>query len=230
MANANSNSVPTDEPLVARKRKLGEIMISEPLRVIQHPIRLWSSRQNNAVAANFFELWLDEKFQPDLVYCHASRKIITRHKRQNSNLVRHLKMHNQCNAALREAADAPRETGSTSERDGESTGSKFEVATCDEDGASAASASACEIERETGSTPTTASLLTDTLSEVEPVSTCSFRFIIRGLSSSTYRIEAAPSDANLAASHTSEPESESPHPPTNQRSNQSLPTPNQKPC
>ena len=67
MANAESNSVLIDEPLVSRKRKLGEIMITEPLRVIQHPIRLWSSRQNNDVAANFFELWLVEKFQPDLV-------------------------------------------------------------------------------------------------------------------------------------------------------------------
>ena len=78
MANANSNSVQTDEPLLARKRKLGEIMRSEPLRVTQHPIRLWSSRQNNDVATNFFELWLDDKYQHDLVYCHASRKIVIR--------------------------------------------------------------------------------------------------------------------------------------------------------
>ncbi len=94
MANADSNLVPTDEPLVARKRKLGQIMISEPLRVIQHPIRLWSSRQNHDVAANFFELWLDEKYQQDLVYCQAARNIVKKYKRDNSNLVRHLKMHN----------------------------------------------------------------------------------------------------------------------------------------
>ena len=122
MANANSNSVRTDEALVARKRKLGEIMISEPLRVIQHPIRLWSSRQNKDVAANFFELWLDDKFQHDLVYCQTSRKIVIRQKSTNTNLVRHLKMHNHCNAPLREAGDAS--TTCTSERDGESNGSK----------------------------------------------------------------------------------------------------------
>ena len=150
MANANSNSVPTDEPLVARKRKLGEIMISEPLRVIQHPIRLWSSRQNNDVAANFFELWLDDKYQPDLVYCQASRKIVSRHKRHNSNLVRHLKMFNHKSnkqiedynipdVQMREAGDAQLEMGSNSER-----ATKLETSTKGGEGASAASASSDE--------------------------------------------------------------------------------------
>ena len=121
----NSNSIRTDEPLVARKRKLVEIMISEPLRVIQHPIRLWSSRQNNDVAANFFELRLDDKFQHDLVYSQAPRKIIIRQKRGNTNLPRHRKINNQCNVPLIEAGDALRQTLSTSERDGESNGPKF---------------------------------------------------------------------------------------------------------
>ena len=107
MANAKSNTA-------ARKRKLEDIIRNQPKRVIQYPIRLWSSRQNNDVAANFFELWLDDKYQKDLVYCQASRKIVTRYKRNNSNLVRHLKMHNQCNAALSSGGNAPRESGSTS--------------------------------------------------------------------------------------------------------------------
>ena len=131
MAKANSNS---EDTLGARKRKLEDIMRNDPLRVTQHPIRLWSARQNIDVASNFFELWLDDKYQEDLVYCHASQKIVTRQKRRNSNLVRHLKMFNQCNAALEAGGHARRQTVSTSERDAESTGSKSEVATCDGEG------------------------------------------------------------------------------------------------
>ncbi len=207
MENSESNSDTTLEPLVSRKRKLEDIIRTEPTRVIRYPIRLWSAQQNKDIAGNFFELWLDDKYQPHPVYCQASRKIVSMHKRHNSNLVRHLKLHNHCNAPLREAADAS--TTCTSERDGESNGSKSEVATCDREGASAASASACEIEQETGSTPSTSSLLSNTLPDVElnhSGAGVALRFIIRGLSSSTYHIEAAPSDANLAASHTSTPQ------------------------
>ena len=131
MAKANSNS---EDTLGARKRKLEDIIRNEPTRVIQYPILLWSTRQNNDVASNFFAVWLDDKYQEDFVYCQASRKIVTRYKRDNSNLVRHLKMFNHKSnkqnedynipdVQMREAGDAPRQTGSTSERDGESTGS-----------------------------------------------------------------------------------------------------------
>ena len=189
MANANSNSVTTHESLVSRKRKLEDIIINEPTRVTRYPIRLWSSHQNIDVAANFFELWVDDNYQEDLVYCQASRKIVTRQKRHNYNLARHLKMHN---AALRVDEDAPRAMKSTSDREGASTGSTSEVATCDEAGAGAASASACV----TGSTSTTDSLSTTPLPELEPNNSSErvpLRFIIRGQSPSTYHIEAAAS-------------------------------------
>ena len=94
MANANANLVTTHEPLVSRKHKLEDIMRNEPTRVTRYPILLSSTRQNIDVASNFFELWLDDKYQQDLVYCQASRKIVSRYKRDNSNLVRHLKMFN----------------------------------------------------------------------------------------------------------------------------------------
>ena len=196
-ANSNSNSVRIEEPLVSRKRKLGEIMISEPLRVIQHPIRLWSSRQNNDVAAYFFELWLDDKYQHDLVYCQASRKIVIRQKRTNTNLVRHLKTFNQCNTAFGAGGYAPRQT---IKRDRESTCSTSEpVAKVNLLGGEGASA---DSERETGSSSTTDSISPAPLPELEPNSKCervALRFIIRGSPSSTYQIEPAPSDANLAA-------------------------------
>ena len=125
MAKANSNS---EDTLGARKRKLEEIMRNEPKRVTRYPIRLWSSRQNIDIAANFYEVWLDDKYQEDLVYCQRSQKIVTRSKRNNSNLLRHQKMLNHksdkgvsstkqnedCNVLMREADNAPRETGSTS--------------------------------------------------------------------------------------------------------------------
>jgi len=80
MANANSNSVTTNESLGSRKRKLEDIIRNEPTRVTSYPIRLWSPHQNIDVAANFFEVWLDDKYQPDLLYCQASQKIVTRQK------------------------------------------------------------------------------------------------------------------------------------------------------
>ena len=141
MANANLNSVRTDESLVARKRKLGDIMRNEPTRVTRYPILLSSTRQNLDVAGNFFEVWLDEKYQEDLVYCQRCKKIAIRQKRHNTNLVRQLKMHNHCNAPLRAGVHAPRKTGSTSKRDRDLTCSTPEVTTCDGEGASAASAS-----------------------------------------------------------------------------------------
>ena len=94
MANANSNSVPTLEPLVSRKRKLKDIMRNEPTRVTRYPILLSSTLQNNDVASNFFEVWVDDTYQEDFVYCQASHKIVTRQKRHNFNLVRHLKTFN----------------------------------------------------------------------------------------------------------------------------------------
>ena len=105
-------------------------MRNEPPRVTRYPILLSSTRQNIDVVSNFFEVWLDDKYQEDLVYCQASRKIVSRQKRHNYNLVRHLKMFNhksnkespsnkQSNipdVQMREAGDAPREMGSPSER------------------------------------------------------------------------------------------------------------------
>ena len=198
-------------------------MRNEPKRVTRYPILLSSTRQNNDVSSNFFEVWLDDKYQEDFVYCQASCKIVTRQKRNNYNLVRHLKMFNhksnkpneECSipdVQMREAGDAPRQSGSTSERDGESTGANCEVATCDGDEASAATASACETERETGSTSTTASISPTHLPELEANSKgerVSLLFFIRGHSSSNYHIEAPPSDANLVASHTSELDAQS---------------------
>ena len=198
MANAKSNSA-------ARKRKLEDIIRNEPMMVIQYPIRLWSARQNNDVAANFFELWLDDKYQEDLVYCQASRKIVTRQKRQNSNLVRHLKMHNQCKAALSSGGDAPREMGFTSKRERESNCSKSK-----REGASAACASTGEMELETESTSiisetaletestsTTDSISTSPLLELEPTSSTSkgdrvaLHILIRMRSASTYHIRGS---------------------------------------
>ncbi len=184
-------------------------MRNEPKRVTRYPILLSSTRQNKDVASNFFEVWRDEKYQEDLVYCQASRKIVKRQKRHNSNLVRHLKMFNQCNAALGAGGHAPRQTVSNSERDGESTGSKYEVATSDADEASAATASACETEHETDSTSTTASISPTPLPEVVPDSIgehVPLRFLIRRRSPSNYQIEASPSDANLAASRNTQKE------------------------
>ena len=147
--------------------------------------------------------------------------------------MRHLKTFNQKAASstkqnkeesvahveLGEVGHAPGQTGSTSERDRESTCSTSEgapkVNTGGEEGASAASATAGETERETGFTSTTASISPTPLPELEPTSSTSqgervsLRFFIRGHSSSNYHIEAAPSDANLVASQTSEPEAES---------------------
>ena len=91
MAKANSNS---EDTIGARKRKLEDIMRNEPKWVTLYPILLSSTRPNNDVAANFFEVWLNDKYQEDLVYCQASRKIVTRSKRDNSNLTRHLKTFN----------------------------------------------------------------------------------------------------------------------------------------
>ena len=153
MANAISNSA-------ARKRKLEDIIRNEPMRVIQHPIRLWSSHQNIDVASNFFEVWLDDKYQVDLVYCQASRKIVTRQKRHNYNLLRHLNMfthksnkqNEDCNipdVQMREVVDGPRQTGSPSKRDREST-----FSTSEREGASAASVITGETELETQSTST----------------------------------------------------------------------------
>ena len=153
MANAHSNSVPTDVPLVMCKRKLEDIMRNEPKRVTRYPILLSSIRHNNDVASNFFEVWLDDKYQEDFVYCHASRKILTRQKSDNSNLVRHLKTFNQGNAALRAGGQAPRQRV---KRYRESTCSMSEPApkvnTGGGDAASAAS------ERETGSSSNTDSI------------------------------------------------------------------------
>ena len=216
MANANSNS---EDTLGVRKRKLRDIMRNEPKRVTRYPILLSSTRQNNDVASNFFEVWLDDKYQEDFVYCQASCKIVTRQKRNNYNLVRHLKMFNhksnkpneECSipdVQMREAGDAPRQSGSTYERDDESTGANCEVATCDGDEASAATASACETERETDSTSTTDSISPTHLPELEAnskVERVAIRFLIRGSSSSTDHMEAASSDANLAAAHNSPP-------------------------
>ena len=81
MAKANSNS---EDTFGARKRKLGDIMRKEPKRLTRYPILLSSTRQNNDVASNFFEVWLDDKYQEDFVYCQASRKIVTRYKCDNS--------------------------------------------------------------------------------------------------------------------------------------------------
>ena len=212
MANANTNSVATHEPLVSRKRKLEDIMRNEPTRVIRYPILLSSTRQNIDVASNFFEVWVDDKYQEDLVYCQGCKKIASRQKRHNSNLVLHLKRHNQCNAALSLGVDAPQETGSTSKRDGDSTCSKSEVDTCDGEGVGASSGSAGEVERKTGFTSPTASVSTSPVPEVESNSSTSqgagvaLRFIIRGHSPSAYHIEAAPSDANLSASRTTQEE------------------------
>ena len=206
MAKANSS---TEDTLGARKRKLEDIMRNEPKRVTRYPILLSSTRQNIDVASNFFEVWVDDKYQEDLVYCQGCKKIASRQKRHNSNLVLHLKRHNQCNEALSSSGDAPQETGSTSERDGEPTCSTSKANTGGGEGASAASTSPCETEIEAGSISHTPML------EVEPntlgaVDTShSFRFIIRGHSPSTYHIEAAPSDANLAATPSSEPEADS---------------------
>ena len=212
MANANTNSVATHEPLVSRKRKLEDIMRNEPTRVTRYPILLSSTRQNIDVASNFFEVWVDDKYQEDLVYCQGCKKIASRQKRHNSNLVLHLKRHNQCNAALSLGVDAPQETGSTSKRDGDSTCSKSEVDTCDGEGVGASSGSAGEVERKTGFTSPTASVSTSPVPEVESNSSTSqgagvaLRFIIRGHSPSAYHIEAAPSDANLSASRTTQEE------------------------
>ena len=187
MAKANSS---TEDTLSARKRKLEDIMINEPKRVTRYPILLSSTRPNNDIASNFFDVWLDDKYQEDLVYCEVSRKIIARYKRDNSNLMRHLKTFNRCNTALRVDGQAPRQKF---KRDRESTCSTSEQApkvnTGGEEGASAAS------ECETGSTSTTDSISPTPLPELEPNSF-----------TSTYHIEAAPSDANLAASRNTEEE------------------------
>ena len=78
MANAYSTPVPTAKQIIPRKRKLEDIMRNEPKRVTRYPILLSSTRQNSDVATNFFEVWLDEKYQEDFVYYQASRKIVTR--------------------------------------------------------------------------------------------------------------------------------------------------------
>ena len=181
-------------------------MRNEPKRVTRYPILLSSTRQNNDVASNFFEVWLDDKYQEDFVYCQASRRFVTRQKRHNYNLVRHLKTFNQCNAALRVVGDAPRQSGSISERDGEQTGPNSEVGTCEGEGA--AVASTCETERETGSTSTIGDteLETESTSNTAAISTSPLLELEPNSFNSTYQIEAAPSDANLAATLTSEPE------------------------
>ena len=92
MAEDYSNSVKSQETLSSRKRKLEMIMKNEPDLVTRYPMRLWSTRQNIDVASNFYEVWLDEKFEKDLLYCQRSQKILTRQKRHNSNLVRHRKL------------------------------------------------------------------------------------------------------------------------------------------
>ena len=184
-------------------------MRNEPKRVTRYPIVLSSTRKNIGVASNFFEVWLDEKYQEDLVYCQRCKKIAIRQKRHNTNLVRHLKTHNQCNAPLRVVGHESRQIV---KREGESTDSKSEVATCYGEGATAASDSACERERETCFTTTTDSISPTHLPGVEPNSSTSkgervaIRFLIRGRSPSTYHIEAAPSDANLTASRTTQEE------------------------
>ena len=137
MANANSSSVRIEESLVSRKRKLGDILRNEPKRITHYPILLSSTRQNNDVASNFFEVWVDDIYQEDFVYCQASHKIITRYKRDNSNLVRHLKMFNHKSnkqneeynipdVQMREVGEAPGETGSTCKGDRDSTYSTSE--------------------------------------------------------------------------------------------------------
>ena len=104
MGKANSNS---EDTLGARKRKLEEIIRNEPKRVTCYPILLSSALQNSDVASNFFDVWLDDKYQEDFAYCQTSRKIVTRQKRHNYNLVRHLEIFNQCNAALGVCGHAP---------------------------------------------------------------------------------------------------------------------------
>jgi len=187
MAKANSNS---EDTLGARKRKLEDIMRNEPNRVTRYPILLSSTRQNSDVASNFFEVWLDDKYQEDFVYCQASRKILTRQKRDNYNLVRHLKMFNQCNTALGAGEQAPRQIV---KRARESTCSTSEPAPKVNigEGEEASAASECE----TGFTSTTDSISPTPLPELEPNSF-----------TSTYHIEATPSDAKLAASRNTEEE------------------------
>ena len=206
MANAYSNS---EDTLGARKRKLEDIMRNEPKRVTQYPILLSSTRPNNEVASNFFEVWLDDKYQEDFVYCQASRKFVTRYKRDNSNLVRHLKMFNQGNATLRADGHLPRQT---LKRVRERTCSTSELApmlnTGGEEGASAASAFTWE----TGSTSTTDSISTTPLPEREPNSTCSVSISVRGRPTSNHHLEGVTSDANFAASGTTQEEQTPPLP------------------
>ena len=164
-------------------------MRNEPKRVTRYPILLSSTRPNNEIPSIFFEVWLDDKYQEDLVYCEVSRKIIARYKRDNSNLMRHLKTFNQCNTAFGAGGHAPRQKF---KRDRESPYSTSEQApkvnTCGEEGASAVS------ERETGSTSTTDSISPTPLPKLEPNSKgkrVALRSIIRRRSPSTYQIEPA---------------------------------------
>ena len=92
MAKVESTSVTSEATLVSRKRKLWEIMRNETDRISLYPIRLCSSGQNIDVASIFYEVWLDDNYQPDLLYCKGGQHIVTRDKRHNSNLIRHLKV------------------------------------------------------------------------------------------------------------------------------------------
>ena len=163
-------------------------MRNEPSRVTRYPILLSSSRQNIDVASNFFEVWLDDKYQEDLLYCQASRKIVTRQKRHNSNLMRHLKMFNHksdkdtsstkqnkegsvARVDLGDGGDAPRETASTTS----TTLPEGRVP----------SSTRMEETNSNSSHPVT---------ELEPVSSCSVSFSVRGRSASPQQLEALPSE------------------------------------
>ena len=160
-------------------------MRNEPKRVTSYPILLSSTRQNNDVASNFFELWLDNKYQEDFVYCQASHKIVTRYKRDNSNLVRHLKtfthkdtsstkQNKEGSVALGEDGDAPRDSAST------------------------ASTTLPEGRLPSSTHPP--------VPELVPVSSCSVSFSVRGRSASPHQLEAVPSEYTRTPHHTTQEE------------------------
>ena len=76
--------------MAARKREIQQIMRNDPNRLSRIAIRLSNSSSNTQIETSFTEVWLDDKYQPDMLYCEACKIYISRQQTSNFNLIRHL--------------------------------------------------------------------------------------------------------------------------------------------
>ena len=76
--------------MVNRKREINQLMKTDPAHLRQLPIRMSHPSHNTQIASSFTEVWLDDRYQADMLYCAACKTFISRQRTNNHNLIRHL--------------------------------------------------------------------------------------------------------------------------------------------